>query len=161
MTLDIYLVDLDDAAQTTAWLELLNAYASDPLGNGEALSPALLSALPARLRQRPGTWLFVASLDGRPCGLLNAFESFSTFSVAPILNVHDVFVRGDARGSGVVDALFERAEAAARAIGCCKMTLEVLAHNEPAKRVYTRLGFAHYVLDPALGGADFWERKLA
>ena len=160
MAIDIRPVDLTQAGSTADWLDLLNAYASDPMGSGAGLSDDIQQRLPEQLRDRPGTWLFLAYEDDQPVGLLNSFESFSTFGAAPVLNIHDVYVAHSARGKGVVDALFAEAEHKAQTIGCCKMTLEVLEHNTPARRAYRRLGFDHYVLDPSAGGAQFWEKKL-
>ena len=48
----------------------------------------------------------------------------------------------------------------AREIGCCKVTLEVLEGNHPAKKAYSQAGFAAYELDPEAGQALFWQKKL-
>ena len=48
----------------------------------------------------------------------------------------------------------------ARERGCCKVTLEVLSNNEKAKKAYTRFGFEPYVLDPAAGPAQFWQKGV-
>ena len=53
-----------------------------------------------------------------------------------------------------------RGEAHARAIGCCKLTLEVLSGNMVATRAYLRFGFAQYALDPAVGHAMFMQKWL-
>ena len=44
--------------------------------------------------------------------------------------------------------------------GCCKLTLEVLSNNPRAMGSYTKFGFKSYELDPELGTAQFWEKKL-
>ena len=41
-----------------------------------------------------------------------------------------------------------------------KLTLEVLDGNAPAKAAYEKFGFASYELDPAVGGALCWQKKL-
>jgi hypothetical protein len=41
------------------------------------------------------------------------------------------------------------------------MTLEVLEGNIIAQAAYTSCGFASYKLDPRMGKAMFWEKKLA
>jgi ribosomal protein S18 acetylase RimI-like enzyme len=46
-------------------------------------------------------------------------------------------------------------------LGCCKLTLEVLEGNSIAQAAYRSLGFDAYQLDPSLGKALFWEKKLA
>ncbi|MFM8992432.1 MAG: hypothetical protein ACKOUS_23190 [Alphaproteobacteria bacterium] len=45
--------------------------------------------------------------------------------------------------------------------GACKLTLEVLSGNEGAKRLYARIDFGAYALDPALGDARFWQKPLS
>ena len=45
--------------------------------------------------------------------------------------------------------------------GACKLTLEVLDGNAPARALYRRLGFAAYQLDPAMGHAQFLQKWLA
>jgi ribosomal protein S18 acetylase RimI-like enzyme len=52
-------------------------------------------------------------------------------------------------------------EAIARERGACKLTLEVLQGNAPAIKLYERIGFAGYQLDPAMGQAQFLQKWLA
>ncbi|MFT5635935.1 MAG: hypothetical protein ACI89T_001390 [Cognaticolwellia sp.] len=40
------------------------------------------------------------------------------------------------------------------------MTLEVLEGNKVAKNAYQKVGFGSYVLDPEMGQAVFWQKKL-
>ena len=40
------------------------------------------------------------------------------------------------------------------------MTLEVLSGNAPAVKLYTRIGYAGYQLDPAMGTANFMQKWL-
>jgi ribosomal protein S18 acetylase RimI-like enzyme len=51
-------------------------------------------------------------------------------------------------------------ERIARERGACKLTLEVLSGNAPAMRLYRRIGFAGYQLDPAMGSAQFLQKWL-
>jgi ribosomal protein S18 acetylase RimI-like enzyme len=44
--------------------------------------------------------------------------------------------------------------------GACKLTLEVLSGNAGARKLYTRLGFDDYQLDPATGVAQFMQKWL-
>jgi ribosomal protein S18 acetylase RimI-like enzyme len=48
----------------------------------------------------------------------------------------------------------------ARDRGACKLTLEVLSGNQKALRVYGKLGFDAYQLDPEAGTALFLQRWL-
>ena len=50
-------------------------------------------------------------------------------------------------------AMLQECERIAVELGCCKITLEVLDGNAPAKAAYEKFGFASYELDPAVGGA--------
>ena len=44
--------------------------------------------------------------------------------------------------------------------GACKLTLEVLAGNTGAIKLYNRVGFASYQLDPVMGQAQFLQKWL-
>jgi ribosomal protein S18 acetylase RimI-like enzyme len=41
------------------------------------------------------------------------------------------------------------------------LTLEVLHGNQAAVKLYERIGFSHYELDPALGQAQFFQKWLS
>jgi len=99
-------------------------------------------------------------VDGKPAGLVNCFEGFSTFSCKKLLNIHDIAVLEEFRGLGLSQLLLAEVEAVARHRGCGKLTLEVLEGNEPAKAAYKKFGFDAYQLDPALGQALFWQKPL-
>jgi ribosomal protein S18 acetylase RimI-like enzyme len=143
-----------------AIIDLLDSYALDPIGGGEALPSLTHQTLVNQLQSRDWVVTFLALLDGQPAGLLIAMEGFSTFQARPLMNIHDVAVVPEQRGRGIGKALFAAVEAEAIRRGCCKLTLEVLSGNERAKRVYTSLGFKPYALDPEAGTAQFWEKKL-
>lgn len=153
-------VDLGDPEQAATWLDLLDLYARDPMGGGNGLSPYARENLVAELRHLPNFHGALARLDGRAVGLINCFAGFSTFAARPLLNIHDIVVHGDRRGTGVGQALLAWAEGRARELGCCKLTLEVLANNGQARKAYERAGFAPYVLDPAAGQALFLQKLL-
>lgn len=160
-TLDIVAVDLNNAAHAQALVALLDHYASDPMGGSTPLSAQTRAELIPRLREQPGYVAFLAYSEGQAVGLINCFQGFSTFAARPLLNIHDVAVHEKHRGAGVGRALLAAAETAARARGCCKITLEVLSNNTPAIAAYDRAGFEPYVLDPAAGQAIFMHKKLA
>ena len=56
--------------------------------------------------------------------------------------------------------MLQKVEAIAIDKGCCKITLEVLSNNNPAKSSYKKYGFSDYQLDPEAGTALFWQKKL-
>lgn len=139
---------------------LLDAYARDPMGGGRPLGLPVLEGLVPALAGRADAISVLAFVDGEPAGLVNAFEGFSTFRCAPLLNVHDVAVLEDYRGLGLARRMLALVETIALERGCCKMTLEVLEGNHPAQALYRSLGFSGYALDPATGQALFWEKPL-
>jgi ribosomal protein S18 acetylase RimI-like enzyme len=147
-----------------AVVSLLDAYARDPMGGSEALSDFAKSNLVAALAARPQAYSVLAfcGADGlqTPVGLVNCIEGFSTFACRPLVNVHDVVVLDGYRGQRVAENMLALAEQIARERGACKLTLEVLQGNEGAIRLYQRIGFANYQLDPAMGHAQFWQKWL-
>ena len=152
-------VDYTNEADARALVELLNGYAMDPMGGGEALPPEVLSKLVPELIKRPHAFSIFGLCDGQPVGLINAFEGFSSFAAAPLIYIHDVTVEPAHRGQGVAVAMLQEVERIALERGACKMTLEVLSRN-PAARVYERFGFKLYQLDPAAGTGQFMQKKL-
>lgn len=160
MSLVIELVDYHDPQQSADLIAMLNAYAEDPMGGGEALSDYALQHLIEQLRNTPNALSLIAYDAGKALGLLNAFQSLSTFAAKPLFNIHDLAVTPAARGKGVASALMAKLEEIARARGACKITLEVLSGNTKAKGLYERQGFRSYQLDPAMGQAEFLQKYL-
>lgn len=160
MPLEIVVADLARPEHGQAILDLLNAYALDTMGGGQPLSAYARKNLLPQLAQRPGACAVLAFVDRAPAGLVICFEGFSTFACKPLLNLHDVVVAAEFRGRGLVGRMLERVEEIARQRGCCKMTLEVLQGNTAAQSAYRKAGFSGYQLDPGLGNALFWEKKL-
>jgi GNAT superfamily N-acetyltransferase len=66
---------------------------------------------------------------------------FSTFACKPLINIHDFFVSERVRSKGVAQQMIQHIAEFAKKMGCCKLTLEVLATNEQAKRAYSKAGF--------------------
>ena len=144
-------------------VDVLDAYARDPMGGGEALSDFAKINLVASLAARPTAFSVLAFEEGdetKPMGLINCIEGFSTFACQPLVNVHDVVVLPAYRGQRVAEAMFALVHDLAVQRGACKLTLEVLSGNQSALRLYERLGFAQYQLDPAAGRAQFMQKWL-
>lgn len=154
------LADYTNAADAAAIPRLLNAYAQDPMGGGQALPDAVLDRLVDELAARPFAFTILAFVDNEPAGLINCFEGFSTFAARPLVNIHDVVVLEPLRGRGISRLLLEATAAEARRRGCCKLTLEVLNNNAVAKAAYLSFGFSEYQLDPGAGSAQFWQLPL-
>lgn len=139
---------------------LLNHYARDPMGGGQALAQQVSQQIVNELAQRPYAVSVLAYIDDKAAGLVNCFEGFSTFSCRPLMNIHDVVVLDEYRGHGISQQMLQKVEEIARARGCCKLTLEVLSNNEVAKAAYQKHGFSDYQLDPEAGTALFWQKLL-
>lgn len=165
-TLRICRADYDNPTHADALVRLLDAYARDPMGGGEPLSEFALANLVPALATRPQAFSVLAfSCTGHPgnevpIGLVNCIEGFSTFACRPLVNVHDVTVLPDYRGQGVAEKMLALVDEIARARGACKLTLEVLQGNVGAVRLYRRVGFSNYQLDPAMGQAQFLQKWL-
>jgi ribosomal protein S18 acetylase RimI-like enzyme len=152
--------DLTLPEHASAVLQLMDDYACDPMGGGKALPSFVRSNLVSELRKRDTAHIILAFVHGKPAGLLICLEGFSTFACRPLLNIHDAVVSAQYRGRGLCKRMLEAAEAVALRLGCCKMTLEVLEGNVVAQAAYKSCGFAGYELDPRMGRAMFWEKKL-
>lgn len=149
-----------DAADAAAIVQVLDAYAGDPAGGAEPLSDFAKTHLVAELAARPHAFSILAFDGAQAVGLVNCIEGFSTFRCKPLVNVHDVAVMASHRGRGIAEAMLREAERIARERGAVKMTLEVLSGNAPAMRLYQRIGYAGYQLDPAMGTAQFMQKWL-
>jgi len=152
--------DYTDPADAAAIVMLLDAYASDPAGGCEPLSDFAKTNLVRELAARPQAFSILAFDGDAPVGLVNCIEGFSTFKCQPLVNVHDVAVLASHRGRGIAEQMLALAETLARERGAVKMTLEVLSGNGPAVKLYTRIGYAGYQLDPAMGTAQFFQKWL-
>jgi len=160
MHAELLIADYSNPDHATALIFLMNAYATDPMGGGEALDPQVLCGLPAALAALPRAFTVLAYIEQQPAGLINCLGGFSTFKCQPLINIHDVVVLPAWRGQGLAGQMLAIVEARARSEGCCKLTLEVLEGNQAARKSYTRSGFAAYALDPAAGQAQFWQKLL-
>ena len=155
--------DYANPAHAAALVMLLDAYASDPMGGGEPLSDFAKGHLVPSLAARPQAYsvlAFASADDSVPVGLVNCIEGFSTFKCKPLVNVHDVAVLAGYRGQRIGEQMLALVEDIARERGACKLTLEVLSGNTGAEKLYRRVGFAYYELDPAMGQAGFMQKWL-
>ncbi len=158
--LDLQIADFSNPAHASAVVYLLNEYAKDDMGGGEPLSASTQANLVKEMVKRPAIHVVLAFVSGKPAGLINCIEGFSTFACKPLLNIHDVVVLAEYRGQGISSQLLQKVEAIAVTLGCCKLTLEVLEGNKLAQAAYIANGFAGYQLDPEMGRALFWQKKL-
>ncbi len=160
MKLEIVLADYSNEQHSNDIVSLLNDYALDSMGGGEALSSYVKENLVNELAKQHGAITVLAYIDNKPAGLINCFQGFSTFKCKPLLNIHDVVVLNQYRGQGICQKMLNKIEELATEKGYCKLTLEVLEGNEAAKKAYINYGFEAYELDPANGKALFWQKTL-
>lgn len=120
---------------------LINAYIEDEMGGGEPLAPPRQLRLAEALAQHPKSIVLLACAGEVRCGMLVAFENFSTFTVCPMINIHDVIVLKEYRGKNVGRSLLEAIIRTAKERRCSRITLEVRADNPVARRLYESVGF--------------------
>jgi ribosomal protein S18 acetylase RimI-like enzyme len=160
MVITIKKVDYEHEKMGTELIYLLNHYALDPMGGGKELSDYVKENLLRQLATLPHAFSYIGYVDQQPAGLVNCFESLSTFAAKPLINIHDLMVHSDYRGLGLSQKLLEKVQQRAEACACCKITLEVLEGNKVAFSAYEKFGFSAYELDPKAGNAVFLEKKL-
>lgn len=160
MTLKVQLIDYNNPTHARTLVDLLNAYAEDPMGGGESLTDYCKQNLASELANIPYACSFVAYEDDKPASLANCFFGFSTFACKPLINIHDLVVLPEFRGKGIANKMLDAVKQHAQQNGCCKVTLEVLSNNPVAKQAYENFGFKQYQLDESAGAAIFMELKL-
>jgi ribosomal protein S18 acetylase RimI-like enzyme len=89
---------------------------------------------------REGIQLIARDEAGRPLGYATLYWSLSSLSASRIAIMDDLFVRPDARGSGVADALIEECRVRAGRRGATAVTWQTAKTNRRAQRVYERVG---------------------
>jgi ribosomal protein S18 acetylase RimI-like enzyme len=75
---------------------------------------------------------------------------------APDACLEDVFVEDSARGQGLGEELVRAGIERARERGCRRIELDVNDANEPARKLYERVGFSSFVGE--LGGHNRFMR---
>ena len=80
--------------------------------------------------------VLIGEIDGTPQGFALFFHNFSTFEGRPGIYLEDLFVRPDARGSGLGKALLGKLAALAVERDCARLEWSVLDWNTPAIDFY-------------------------
>lgn len=89
---------------------------------------------------RPYAEVLIGEIDGAAQGFALFFHNFSTFEGRPGIYLEDLFVRPEARGSGLGKALLAQLAALAAERDCARLEWSVLDWNEPAIGFYRKLG---------------------
>jgi ribosomal protein S18 acetylase RimI-like enzyme len=84
---------------------------------------------------------FLGGGEGEAQGVLQLRFRWSAWKSAPDAWLEDLYVRDDARRSGLGRALVEAALERARERGCKRIELDVQEDNEAALRLYEACGF--------------------
>jgi GNAT superfamily N-acetyltransferase len=89
---------------------------------------------------RPYAEVLIGEIDGSPQGFALFFHNFSTFEGKPGVYLEDLFVRPEARGSGLGKALLAALAQIAIQRDCARLEWWVLDWNDPAISFYKKLG---------------------
>jgi GNAT superfamily N-acetyltransferase len=89
--------------------------------------------------EQPRFTCLVAEADSAVCGFALYHPTYSTWQ-GRALYLEDLYVRETHRGRGLGTALLARVAAEAIAQNCARLDWSVLTWNEPALRVYERIG---------------------
>lgn len=104
----------------------------------EAAAQAFLAE---RLAQGDSVILLARGPAGQAIGFTQLYPMFSSVRMRRLWVLNDLFVRPEARRSGVARALMEAARAHARRTGAVALTLATEKDNLSAKRLYEALGY--------------------
>ena len=89
---------------------------------------------------RPYAEVVIGEIDGTPQGFALFFHNFSTFEGRPGIYLEDLFVRPEARGSGLGKALLAHLAGLVVERDCARLEWSVLDWNAPAIGFYQSLG---------------------
>ena len=89
---------------------------------------------------RPYAEVLIGEIDGAPQGFALFFHNFSTFEGRPGVYLEDLFVRPEARGSGLGKMLLAQLAVIALERDCARVEWSVLDWNDPAIAFYKSLG---------------------
>jgi GNAT superfamily N-acetyltransferase len=136
MTLSIRSATATDIALIAQFIRDLAEY--ERLAHEVRFDEAVLEA--KLFGPRPYAEVLIGEIDGSPRGFALFFHNFSTFEGKPGIYLEDLFVRPEARGSGLGKALLKRLAALAVERDCARLEWSVLDWNEPAIQFYKSLG---------------------
>jgi GNAT superfamily N-acetyltransferase len=85
--------------------------------------------------------IFLADQAGVGLGFTQLYPTFSSVRTTPAWVLNDLYVVPAARGTGVAEALMQRARRHAKETGACYLELTTGRNNLVAQRLYERLGW--------------------
>ena len=89
---------------------------------------------------RPYAEVVIGEIDGAPQGFALFFHNFSPFEGRPGIYLEDLFVRPEARGSGLGKALLAHLAKLCTERDCARLEWSVLDWNAPSIGFYKSLG---------------------
>ncbi len=125
--------DLGDILQL---IRDLAAYEREP----DAVQATVESLYGTLFGPTPTAEAIVAEVDGEVVGMALYFTNFSTWSGRDGLYLEDLYVRPEARTTGLGKALLRRIARIAVSRGCARVEWAVLDWNAPAIDFYNSLG---------------------
>jgi GNAT superfamily N-acetyltransferase len=130
----------------------LNRFEHEITGD-RAIDVASAEAVLGHFLRRVGSTglMLVAEAEGRVIGHLFLALDEAPPYLAPEYRreawVCDAFIEDAWRGQGAFRAMLALAEAHARAAGCRRLHIGVLAGNDDAERIYRKAGFRNYAIE--------------
>lgn len=131
-----------DAAFLASVAQRLNPGATRSPRDPVALEHYFASLASSGLLAEPGAEAFVATIDGKPMGVVSVHPDIDYFTSHARAYVDILVVSQDAEGQGVGRALMAFVDTWARTHGCKEVVLDVFAGNQGALAFYERIGFA-------------------
>ena len=147
--------DFNNCAHAKAVVQLINAYKQDPMGGSVPFSDAEGHILLKGLASHPSCFVMFGLYENVFASMATCFVNYSTFRLAPYINIHDLIVLDAYRGKGIGRAILQKLLQIAAERGYCKVNLEVREDNYRAKTLYANLGFTE--CEPPM---HFWERLV-
>ena len=130
----------------------LNRFEHEITGD-RAIDVASAEAVLGHFLRRVGSTglMLVAEAEGRVIGHLFLALDEAPPYLAPEYRreawICDAFIEEAWRGQGAFRAMLALAEAHARAAGCRRLHIGVLAGNDDAERIYRKAGFRNYAIE--------------
>lgn len=86
---------------------------------------------------------YLIEFDGKHCGYVITFHSYSSFLAKPTLYLEDIYIQPEYRGKGIGKSIMNMLVHNALEQGCGRMEWVVLDWNTSAQEFYHGLGAVH------------------
>ena len=147
--------DMKNPVHVSDLILVLESYKTGKMGDSIPFTEAEKARLITQFIIHPSVLGFLIYSNGQIAGASVCFTTFSTFTTANVLNIHDLCIMDEFQGKGLGRKLTEHITQKARDLLCSRITLEVREDNGIAKDLYQKFGFEDY--SPIM---HFWRKKL-